>query len=263
MKKVLHIVTATLFIVFVSLLSSSCSEGISQTTNNFTVSDSKSDPTSEFILVYSLIDVTASAKNQEHGMNLTTKQLRRLFDLDSNPKKKVSYYQSLITETHLNKVFSAHLPSASPNGYNKFKRAHKIKMFMSEIDTALQELNHVKYGRQTSSIFIPVAQTINKIARTNADKQVLLLNSDLFENTFILSKYDKAQMKKIANAPKSLEEILDRETPVNHRLDKMTIYIVHQPDIETDEDFYIISQIYKNWLEQKGAHVEITANLTF
>jgi hypothetical protein len=68
-------------------------------------------------------------------------------------------------------------------------------------------------------------------------------------------------MIKIENKPQSLEQVLDKETPIFSRLDNMTIYIINQPKSNSDKDFYIISNIYKNWLESKGAKVEIMANL--
>lgn len=262
MKKVLHVVTTSLIVVFVSLLSTSCSEGQSQTINHSNSNESKLKRTNS-VAVFTLLDVTASAKNKQNGMNLTTEQLNRLFDLESDPKKSIAYYQSILSEVHLNQVFFAKLPSAKEHGYNKFKRANEIKKFNSALTSALENLKNLEYGRKTSSIFIPVAETINKLASTGADKQVLLLNTDLFENTFIMSKYDKKQMTEIENNPQILSTILDKETPINQKLDKMTIYIIHQPTSDTDEDFYIISRLYSKWLESKGAKVIITANITF
>jgi hypothetical protein len=217
--------------------------------------------TSKSVAVYTLKDVTASAGNENHSLDLTTEKLTRLFGLDSDPLATAEYYQSLITEVHLNKEYSASLPSANLDNFNKFKRQNKVKKFLSNISTAIQELQKVKFGRPQSSIFVPVAKTINKLSKTKANKQILVLQSDLFENTFILSKYDKSQMNKIENKPQSLEEVLDKETPIHSRLDNMTIYIINQPKSDTDKDFYIISKIYKNWLESKGAKVEIMANL--
>lgn len=219
------------------------------------------DIPSKSVAFYFLKDVTASAGNENHSLDLNSDKLTRLFGLDSDPLVQAEYFQSLITEVHLNKEYSAILPPADLDNFNKFKRKNAIKKFLSKIDIANQDLQNAKFGRPQSSIFLPVAKTINKLAKTKANKQILVVQTDLFENTFILSKYDKSQMNKIENKPQSLEQVLDKETPIFSRLDNMTIYIINQPKTDTDKDFYIISNIYKNWLESKGAKVSIMANL--
>jgi hypothetical protein len=222
--------------------------------------ESKVTP-SKSVAFFLLKDVTFSADNENHSLDLSSEKLTRLYGLDSDLLVSAEYYQSLITEVHINKEFSASLPPANLDNFNKFKRKNKVKKFLSNIDIAIQDLQNVEFGRPKSSIFVPVAKTINKLAQTKANRQILVIQSDLFENTFILSKYDKSQMIKIENKPQSLEQVLDKETPIFSRLDNMGIYIINQPKSNTDKDFYIISSIYKNWLESKGATVEIMANL--
>lgn len=211
--------------------------------------------------IFYLKDVTASARNTKNSLNLSATKLMNLADFDINSKASITYSQSVITEVHLNQVFSAKLPAANQDNFNKFKRKNQVKKFLERVDTALNDLENVKKGRTSSSIFIPIGKTINRLAQTKTNKQILILNTDLFENTFILSKYDASQMKKIEDFPKFLHEILDKETPIDGKLDKMTIYIVNQPSSDTDKDFYIISNMYKDWLESKGASVEIRASI--
>lgn len=213
------------------------------------------------VVAFYVKDVTASSNNEAHPLDLNAQKLNRFFGLDTDPMASVTYSQSLITEVHLNKIHSVELAPADPNNFNKFKRKNAIKQFLANVDTAVKTFEDVDYGRTSSSIFIPVAKSINTLARTGAKRQLLIINSDLFENTFILSKYDPAQMQKIEELPKFLHEVLDRETPIKNRLDRMKIYIIHQPDDTTDKDFYIISNSYKSWLESKGAQVEIMASL--
>lgn len=211
--------------------------------------------------IFYLKDVTASAKNTENSLTLNATKLMDLVGFDSNSKASVTYAHSIISEVHLNQVFSATIPTANLDNFNKFKRKNQVKKFLTKVDTGLKDLEQVQKGRTSSSIFIPVGKIINRLAQTKTNKQVLILHTDLFENTFILSKYDPSQMKKIEDFPKFLHQILDKETPIVGRLDKMTIYIINQPSSDTDKDFYIISNMYKDWLESKGATVEIRASL--
>lgn len=223
-------------------------------------SENNKQPASSTSIFY-LKDVTASAKNTKNSLTLNAAKLMDLVGFDSNSKASVTYAHSIISEVHLNQVFSATIPTANLDNYNKFKRKNQVKKFLTKVDKGLKDLSQVQQGRTSSSIFIPVGKIINRLAKTKTNKQVLILYTDLFENTFILSKYDPSQMKKIEDFPKFLHDILDKETPIVGKLDKMTIYIVNQPSSDTDKDFYIISNIYKDWLTSKGARVEIRASL--
>ncbi len=213
--------------------------------------------------IYNLVDITASAEKNKQHLSLNAAQLIPLFNLENDPMSSAVYYQSYITETHLNTVESVKLEASDPINYNKFKRKNKIKHFFSEVNAVLKTLEDADYGRNASSIYIPIANTINRLSKTRANRQILLINSDLFENTFILSKYNSSQMERIRQDPNYLAQVLDKETPIHGRLERMDIYILHQPESGTDEDFYLISHAYKRWLESKGATVIISANLNY
>ncbi|MGY0427047.1 MAG: hypothetical protein ACWIPI_09520, partial [Polaribacter sp.] len=94
--------------------------------------------TSQSVAFFLLKDVTFSAGNENHSLDLSSEKLTRLFGLDSDPLVSAKYYQSLITEVHINKEFSASLPPANLDNFNKFKRKNKVKKFLSNIDIAIQ-----------------------------------------------------------------------------------------------------------------------------
>ena len=100
------------------------------------------------------------------------------------------------------------------------------------------------------------------MAESNADKQLVIIQSDMLDNSFIFSAYDKGKMAQLEKSPDFLAKLLDQHAPITvQSLDKMKVLIVYQPNASTDYTFRIISERYKAYLQNKGATVEIVANL--
>lgn len=211
--------------------------------------------------VYLLVDVTASAENKNHPLNLTTEKITRLFELDTKPKSGVKYSQSIISEVHLNQEFSDDLEPANPKKFNPYRRKAKVKKFVTKVESAIKNLENSNYDRESSNIFIALANTMNKVAGNDADNQLVIIQSDMLDNSFLFSAYDKQQMKNLEKSPEFLTQILEQHSPVTMSLQKMKVVIVYQPNAQTDYAFRLISERYKAYLESKGATVKIVANL--
>ena len=206
------------------------------------------------------LDVTASAE-KNHPLNLDEKRITRLLDLDSDPNAHVRYSQSLLTETSLNFKTSFELSPINPEKFHKYRRNAKVKKFTANVINALTELEQATYDRATSNIFLALSKIINTIAKNDMDEQHLYVISDILDNSFLFSAYDKNQMKKLQKSPDYLAEILNKHAPIDYSLDKMKITIIHQANAKTDYLFHIVSNAYKTYLQSKGSTVEIVANL--
>lgn len=231
--------------IIILLIFSACSTPKTPTTNE----------------VYVLVDVTASADNKNHSLNLDKQKIMQLCGLNKDPMSAVKYSHSLITEVHLNQEFRENLKPANPSDYNKYKRLAKIKKFVTKIESAVTKLENSEYDRASSNIFIAIANTINKVIKNDADKQLVIIQSDMLDNSYLFSAYDSGQMARLKKSPKFLIDILGKETPITENLDKMKIIIVHQPNAQTDYSFRLIANIYKKYLQDKGASVQIVGNL--
>jgi hypothetical protein len=210
---------------------------------------------------YLVIDVTASAENKNHPLNLTTDKIIQLFELDTKPMASVKYSQSIISDVHLNQVFTTELASANSANFNKYRRKNTIKKFVTKVANAIDELENSAYDRQSSNIFIPLANLINSVAKNDGDNQLVIIQSDMLNNSREFSSYNKKHLQQLEKSPEFLTEILEKYAPVTMSLGKMKIIIVYQPNAKTDYIFRLISEQYKAYLESKGATVEIAANL--
>lgn len=211
--------------------------------------------------IYLVVDVTASAENKNHSLNLNAEKITQLFELDTKPKASVKYSQSIISEVHLNQEFSVELESANPANFNKYKRRSKTNKFVEKVVGAVKKLENVEYDRKSSNIFIALSNIINKVSINDSDNQLVIINSDMLDNSFIFSAYDKGQIKKLGNSTNYLSELLEQHAPITMSLHKMKVMIVYQPNSQTDFAFRLLSERYKAYLKSKGATVEIVANL--
>ncbi|QMU65526.1 MAG: hypothetical protein GKR88_15370 [Flavobacteriaceae bacterium] len=244
MKTIIRI----LFVVCVAILFVACTP-------------SETPPTSE---IYNLVDVTGS--HQSQPVHLTADKLMRLSGLDSEPKSGVTYTQSLITEVHLNQELPIALVPASPSKYNKYKRRAKVKRFVAQVMQAIEDVQQADYDRESSTIFLNVNNTITKVANNNADQQLVIIQSDMLNNSREFSAYNRQDMKKLVQSPNYLAELLEQYAPITATslsLQKMKVIIVFQPtDTQTDYAFRLISQRFKDYLLSKGMQsVEVVANL--
>jgi hypothetical protein len=210
--------------------------------------------------LYFAKDVTASAENKNRHLKLSPEKLISLLDLDSHPMALARYSHSLLTEVSLNEEFSEELKSIIPSEYNPYRRNAQIKAFTSKIGTALKNLENAEYDRPSSNIFLTLSEIINKVAKRNATRQVVIVQSDVLDNSYMFSAYNKAHLKKVENSPEFISKILEQYAPIQS-IPRMKIIIVYQPSIKTDYIFRLISKQYKAYLESKGATVEIVANL--
>lgn len=210
--------------------------------------------------LYVAIDVTASAENKQHSLNLTSEKIITLLSLDDKPMSSAKYSHSLLTELSLNQEFSEELVSVESSEYNPYRRKAQIKTFISKIGTALKDVENAEYDRPSSNIFLALSEIINKVGKRQADKQVVIINSDILDNSYMFSAYNKEHLEKVESSSEFLRNILEQYAPILP-IPGMKVIIVYQPNISTDYAFRLISKQYKAYLESKGATVEIVANL--
>jgi hypothetical protein len=225
-----------------------------------TISSCTEPKPSKSVEIFTVFDVTASAQNNQ-SFDLDTDKIIRLFGLDEDPKISATYLQSLITDVSQNFQFSAKLSPINPSKYNKYKRLGKIKKFSAKIKEALSRLENTEFERNSSNIFLSLSKIINQVAKSGADEQIIIIQSDMLNHSPLFSAYNSRQMRKLKNNPEMLVEILEKGAPIIESLN-MHIYIINQPlDATSDRAFQLISNIYKDYLISKGCTVDIVANL--
>ena len=207
-----------------------------------------------------MFDITGSSGNDK--MDITTQDVYEIFDLADNPFNFGQFRASTLTETHLSKIYQTKLlPVVSIGDYNKFSRENHIRLFLKDIDSLLFTVKNAGNGKKASSLFIPISKELHRLANSKANKKVLLCFTDLFENSSsMFSVYPSNNLAIDMENLDKLTELLSKKAPIPDNLRNIEIYLIYNPDLNTDRSFLMLSQWYKALLESKGAIVHISAN---
>lgn len=215
---------------------------------------------SQNIQCSTLIDVTGS--NTPSLKNIKSADFLSMLDLEQNRNNQIEYRQAFITETFLNFTHQFELKKASPKIMsNDFDRDEEITEFKNNLDAALSLISQEKNGRQYSSVYVPFAREVNRMAQITADTKILVLVSDLTENSEFLSFFAKNFQNDLQNSPEVIEEYFQKELPLVDDLSGLTIHIVHQPNELDNGVFKKLSRVYRSMLEKRGARIIVQANL--
>lgn len=189
-----------------------------------------------------------------------TQEILSLFDLQN--KWNGGTFQSIdLTDVSYNQIKQAKLEPRNKWFTNEFDREKEIKKFTDEVVKII--INHTKFKTEkaNSAIYFPIATELNKLKNIKAQRRILIVYSNLMENTANLSFYQKDGFEKLKTNPEQIREIFEKQETLE-TLNGIEVYFIYQPtENQSDQRFQIISRFYKKLLEDKGAKVTISANL--
>ena len=143
---------------------------------------------------------------------------------------------------------------------NEYQRRSELKKFYTSIDSSSQLLNQGRATRNGPVISKILSEELNHLNKSKADKKILIINSDLMENSFI-DFTTSSNIERIRNNPNEIEKLLIEKYPVAN-LKGISIYIIYKPVNKWDsERFEIVSNFYKKLFESKGAIVNVGGSL--
>lgn len=185
-----------------------------------------------------------------------------LFRFDENPLNAGEFRLSDITDVSMNPTHVIRIDAEEKWNSNQFKRERSIAAFSDSVATMINNAISFTGGKPQSSVYLPIARELRYLAETSAERRILIVSSDLMEHQPGMSFYDKTTFALLTQNSDSLEQLLEHKAPLPS-LDGIKVYFIYQPtDTYHDQQYQVVSTFYKNMLEQKGATVSITANLT-
>jgi hypothetical protein len=185
-----------------------------------------------------------------------------LFGLSDNPWGGADYRSQDFTDVGINPVKEVSIPSANKWSGNSFDRNKEVKTFYGGVAQIISDSAKELVGREHSSIYIPLANELNFLSAQHATHTVLLAYTDLMENLPDFSLYRKKDFNLLLQSPEKVRDYFLKQVPLND-LHGIVVYLIYQPENTTDDYQYrIVSGFYKTLLENAGAKVTITANLS-
>lgn len=130
---------------------------------------------------------------------------------------------------------------------NKFLRKKEVEKFRGQLVDFLTEVNGEYTGKSLdkSHIFAPICKGISKLNGSDADRKIILIYSDMLENSDIANLHAKtANFEKWTAA---FDEACDLED-----VSDLEFYIVHPVDKNNDSKIQIAADFWSNYLMDKG-----------
>jgi len=201
-------------------------------------------------------DITDPHTSQPQGSDVLS-----LYHLDSSKWDGGHFRFVDITDVSYNKVYETSLNAENQWMGNEFDREKTVKKFSSSILKTLNSAQTESTGKDMSSIYLPVVSELNRLNASSSKKKILLLYSDLIENTLVFSMYTLKNLELLKTHPESIRKYFESLGPLKN-LSGIKVYLIYEPnDNAADQIYKTIAGIYKDILESKGAVVEITANI--
>jgi len=181
------------------------------------------------------------------------------YDLTENKWNGAIFRFVDLSEVSFNRVTELNLATANEWLSNEPEREKQIRNFKNNMAEILSRKETI--GRTHSSVYLPVARELNRLSQNKSDKKILLIYSDLMENTPEISFYAPQTFRLLQSNPDSVKKLFEKMQTL-HPLSGIEVHFIFQPkDITQDTEFKIVSEFYRRMLEEKGAQVFISANL--
>jgi len=207
----------------------------------------------EVVVVRDITDIQLSQPKSD--------DIARLFDLSNSQWNGAKFRFIDISDVSYNQTFEANIITENQWMGNEFDREKKVKTYYAEMSRILNDVEKETIGKNNSSVYFPIASELNKLSKSKLSKKILLIYSDLMENTTEMSFYDKEKFNLLTTHPDLIKKYFDSQLPLAS-LQGININIIFQPNgTAEDEQFQVVSGFYKNLFESKGGKVEISANI--
>ncbi|QMU63193.1 MAG: hypothetical protein GKR88_02160 [Flavobacteriaceae bacterium] len=201
-------------------------------------------------------DNTGSFDHQT--MDIQANDIVDLFELNTSPLNYGRARTRFLSDVSLEHTWHISLPFVSDAEYQRYVREAHIRQFGQQIDSILTKLKTASQGKPASNLFTPIVRELQRLENSQADKKILVIYSDLFHNDHEYSVY-----RRTANLTVFEQEATQFITQKMNGLGSLQgieVYVVYQPTLQTDRKFSIVSRVFSEILEAKGAQVSVGSN---
>lgn len=194
------------------------------------------------------------------ALHLNPTELIEQLDLNQHKHDAFTFRFIDLSDVSMNQITQFSLKASPVLLSNEIARDKEVKEMKSTILAHLNNLGQDSLGRSHSSIYFPVAKELTMLGSSGSDSKVLVVYSDLMENTDQLSFYKEQGAAMLQSNPKGIKSIFESIQPLPD-LKGVQVYFVYQPNSQNADVLYKrISTLYKDILTEIGAQVYIQPN---
>lgn len=192
----------------------------------------------------------------------------KLYDFANDKNQAARFRYVLITDRNLNAVAGSSIDDGSVTEKLNVEdevnyRERLIYSFYNTVRNTMQTFKK-EFSMPTplpnSECFSTIATEICKLAESKSSQRILVVFSDLAENSSLFNCYSAKDRQLLSSNPKKVAKRLLQGIKLPDNLQGITIYFVFRPpDRESDILFGRMVSIYKQLLHERGARVVVQA----
>lgn len=195
-----------------------------------------------------------------HASQLNAEQVVEQLDLSQHKHYAFTFRFINLSDVSMNQITQFSLKSSPVMLSNEIARDREVKELESTILSHLTKTGKDSLGRSHSSIYLPIAKELITLSNSGSDSKVLVVYSDLMENTEQLSFYEEQIKTMLQSDPKKVKGTFESIQPLPNLMG-VQVYFVYQPNSQNADVLYKrISTVYRDLLTEKGAQVYIQPN---
>jgi hypothetical protein len=188
----------------------------------------------------------------------------------SNDKERGAHFRLVpLSDRRLNTFTEFRLPDGKTSESNNTTedvtyRDHLIEAFHVNIDKAIANkvyLSDTATHRDKSECFYTISSELGKLAERKANERVLLVYSDLFENSDVFNSYSKGGRNLLKSNRDSVARVFNRAFPLPRSLEGIRVYFIYQASNREDEQKFLdMVEVYKLLLQSRHATIFVRAD---
>lgn len=206
-----------------------------------------------------------------HALLPVAEPLLGLYEFEKDKDREARFRICSVTDKQLNPASEVHLPDAETTDRNNsldepYYREKHILAFYDDIRKMLSHFTTVPSSDSSlkhSEIFYSVAHELQLLEKSQADRRILLVFSDLQENSLVFNSYSIAGREQLRKRPMDIVNIFRDTQLLPDSLTGITIFFVFQPKSRDEDQVYgAMTGVYTRLLEERGAKITIQATNT-
>jgi len=201
-----------------------------------------------------------------------TSALFNLYNFDFEENIAATFRIRSLTDKQLNPVREFHLPDGAETEKSNQKedpyyREKVIQSFYTNIKHAVMQVDSDAMkdsSLQYSECFRTLAEELQRFQKDNQWKSVLVVFSDLQENSDFFTCYSKANQIQLCKKPDSIVTLFNNTGLLPKNLKGVEVFFIYKPiSRQDDQRFAVMASIFKKLLVDRGCDVKIQANSDF
>ena len=206
-----------------------------------------------------------------HVLQPNANSILALYNLSENKSADVNFRYCEILDKVLVPAVDLHLPDeAVTNRQNKKNEPlYRERIILNFYDTIRKTLspsyiNSDSSFKDYSECYKTISGELSLLFQSKSSNRVLLIFSNLFENSEILNIYIEKTKNLLLQKPGKIAEQFEKYNLLPERLNGIKVFFVFQPITRAEDLLYLqIVSEYRRLLESRGAIVKVQANNSY